>query len=322
MAMRKILVDETNRELCEHGTVGFPMTVNHDNLWAFEGKSVPIHWHNDLEISLPREGEAIYQVYQKSYTVRPGDVLLLNRNVPHSCHSPNNSHARYSTFLARPDFIYGEYGSDVERRCFRPFLQNSSVPCILLTSGNSCTLTVIQKLNETEALFDQKTFCYELKIKGLLCEIFGMILCEHQNDLAKFIPANQLELERLEQMLNYLNTHFESIISLQELADQVHLSREVCCRIDIILEFCVRNHSGIDLHDTDIDFFRTYYSTKKNSPSDLLYVNETVLFIIRGNPIFVIEAGNLLDSVKVPSVSFTRITWILSLCLEYLVIRN
>ena len=136
-----------------------------------------------------------------------------------------------STFLARPDFICGEYGSDVERRCFRPFLQNSAVPCILLTSGNSCTRTVIQKLNETEALFDQKTFCYELKIKGLLCEIFGMILCEHQNDLAKFVPANQLELERLEQMLNYLNTHFESIISLQELADQVHLSREVCCRL-------------------------------------------------------------------------------------------
>ena len=41
----------------------------------------------------------------------------------------------------------------------------------------------------------------------------------------------QLELERLEQMLNYLNTHFESVISLQELADQVHLSREVCCRL-------------------------------------------------------------------------------------------
>ena len=54
---------------------------------------------------------------------------------------------------------------------------------------------------------------------------------EHQNDLAKFIPANQLELERLEQMLDYLNTHFGSVISLQELADQVHLSREVCCRL-------------------------------------------------------------------------------------------
>ena len=29
-------------------------------------------------------------------------------------------------------------------------------------------------------------------------------------------------------------------------------------------------------------FFRTYYSQKKNSPFDLLCVNETVLFIIRG----------------------------------------
>ena len=166
----------------------------------------------------------------------------------------------------------------MERRCFRPFLQNSAVPCILLTSESSCTRTVIQKLNETEALFDQKTFCYELKIKGLLCEIFGMILCEHQNDLAKFVPANQLELERLEQMLNYLNTHFESIISLQELADQVHLSREVCCRMDIILGFCIRNHSGIDLHDTDIDFFRPIIFQKRTAP--LTYYTSMRLFFL------------------------------------------
>lgn len=49
MSMRKILVDDTNRELCPHGTESFPMTVSHDDLWDFEGKSVPIHWHNDLE---------------------------------------------------------------------------------------------------------------------------------------------------------------------------------------------------------------------------------------------------------------------------------
>ena len=46
MSMRKILVDDTNRELCPHGTESFPMTVSHDDLWDFEGKSVPIHWHN------------------------------------------------------------------------------------------------------------------------------------------------------------------------------------------------------------------------------------------------------------------------------------
>ena len=52
--------------------------------------------------------------------------------------------------------------------------------------------------------------------------------------------------------------------------------------MDIILEFYIRNHSGIDLHDTDIDFSEPVILKKKNSLSDLLYVNETVLFIIRG----------------------------------------
>lgn len=230
MAKRTILVDSARRELEKHGTETFPMTVNHDDLWSFEGKNVPIHWHNDLEINLIREGEAVFQVYQKSYRVRTGEGFLLNRNVPHSCSSPGNEHVRYSTILVRPDFLYGDFGSDVERKCFQPFLQNSAIPCIYLTGFGENGKEILQKLNQVEEAFDRKRFCYELKIKGLLCEAFAMILYGHRQELTKFVPANLQELERLEKMLNYLNMHFTEVISLQDLADQVHLSREVCCR--------------------------------------------------------------------------------------------
>ena len=231
MAKRTILVDSARRELEKHGTETFPMTVNHDDLWSFEGKNVPIHWHNDLEINLIREGEAVFQVYQKSYRVRTGEGFLLNRNVPHSCSSPGNEHVRYSTILVRPDFLYGDFGSDVERKCFQPFLQNSAIPCIYLTGIDENGKEILQKLNQVEEAFDRKRFCYELKIKGLLCEAFAMILYGHRQELTKFVPANLQELERLEKMLNYLNMHFTEVISLQDLADQVHLSREVCCRL-------------------------------------------------------------------------------------------
>ena len=231
MAKRTILVDSARRELEKHGTETFPMTVNHDDLWSCEGKNVPIHWHNDLEINLIREGEAVFQVYQKSYRVRTGEGFLLNRNVPHSCSSPGNEHVRYSTILVRPDFLYGDFGSDVERKCFQPFLQNSAIPCIYLTGFDENGKEILQKLNQVEEAFDRKRFCYELKIKGLLCEAFAMILYGHRQELTKFVPANLQELERLEKMLNYLNMHFTEVISLQDLADQVHLSREVCCRL-------------------------------------------------------------------------------------------
>ena len=231
MAKRTILVDSARRELEKHGTETFPMTVNHDDLWSFEGKNVPIHWHNDLEINLIREGEAVFQVYQKSYRVRTGEGFLLNRNVPHSCSSPGNEHVRYSTILVRPDFLYGDFGSDVERKCFQPFLQNSAIPCIYLTGFGENGKEILQKLNQVEEAFDRKRFCYELKITGLLCEAFAMILYGHRQELTKFVSANLQELERLEKMLNYLNMHFTEVISLQDLADQVHLSREVCCRL-------------------------------------------------------------------------------------------
>lgn len=119
----------------------------------------------------------------------------------------------------------------MEKNCFRPFLQNAAIPCVLLTPDTPSHQQILEKLNLIEQLFDHKPYCYELKIKGLLCQIFSDILFESQNYSSHYTPSNQLELERLEQMLNYLNTHFDSVISLQQLADHVHLSREVCCRL-------------------------------------------------------------------------------------------
>lgn len=228
---KKILVDDTRRELEEHGTENFPLTVNHDDLWMFEGKNVPIHWHQELEISLPREGKAIYQIYQNSYETVPGEGLLVNRNVPHSCHSPNNNRAKYSTILVRPDFLYGDFGSDVERKCFRPFLQNSAIPCVSLSKESAWGREVLQKFDAVDALFYEKPQYYELKIKGLLCDAFYLILSEAKECQVPFAPASQAELERLEQMLDYIHAHFETVISLQKLGEQVHLSREVCCRL-------------------------------------------------------------------------------------------
>ena len=166
MAKRTILVDSARRELEKHGTETFPMTVNHDDLWSFEGKNVPIHWHNDLEINLIREGEAVFQVYQKSYRVRTGEGFLLNRNVPHSCSSPGNEHVRYSTILVRPDFLYGDFGSDVERKCFQPFLQNSAIPCIHLTGFDENGKEINNAFfSENEFVTDYLSFIKQQKTK-------------------------------------------------------------------------------------------------------------------------------------------------------------
>lgn len=76
MSVKKIMVDSTNRELCAHGTESFPITVNHDNLLDFEGRNIPIHWHNDLEIVIARSGNATYQIYEKAMSCHRMKSLL------------------------------------------------------------------------------------------------------------------------------------------------------------------------------------------------------------------------------------------------------
>lgn len=57
--MRKILTDDTKRELSMHGSEQFPMTVSHDDLWDFEGKRVSVIGR-ETGVRLRRKRNAVY----------------------------------------------------------------------------------------------------------------------------------------------------------------------------------------------------------------------------------------------------------------------
>ena len=50
MKMRTIEVDQQQKEICNHGTDTFPMTIHYDNLRFFQGHCIPFHWHPTLEV--------------------------------------------------------------------------------------------------------------------------------------------------------------------------------------------------------------------------------------------------------------------------------
>lgn len=89
-------------------------------------------------------------------------------------------------------------------------------------------------LDEIDRLYTEKPLCHELRIKGLLCEILAALLPEAYRNPAnkrlQSVSASSAELERLQLTLDYLHQHYDSVVSLQELADLTHLSREACCR--------------------------------------------------------------------------------------------
>ena len=84
MKMRTIEVDQQQKEICNHGTDTFPMTIHYDNLRFFQGHCIPFHWHPSIEVVIAQKGTVHYQIHQKTVTLMQGKALLINSNVPHS----------------------------------------------------------------------------------------------------------------------------------------------------------------------------------------------------------------------------------------------
>ena len=57
------------------------------------GSYIPSHWHRAVEILYMQEGELDVTVESSSFTIYPGDCILVNANVIHStkCVVPNKA---------------------------------------------------------------------------------------------------------------------------------------------------------------------------------------------------------------------------------------
>lgn len=233
MKQRTIKVNSELKELCRHGTAAFPVTVHQDDLFHFENSCMACHWHEDLEIVLVRRGTVRYQIYQQSLTLSEGQGILINSDVPHSAFPVDNSHVLLDTVIVQPEFLYGFPGSDMERKYFRPFCGNSLFPCILLDGTEPEEQNAPGKaelLRAAAEYFRRRPLGFELKIQSLLCEFFFQIFSENPEALKEGTSADGVKLRRLQTLLDYLHSHYDRPVSLQELAGTVHLSRESCCR--------------------------------------------------------------------------------------------
>ena len=202
--MRIIEVDGDLKELCEHGTVHFPLLVNHDDLNTFQEKHIICHWHDDLELSIVRQGTAVYQISGLPYEI---------------------------SIVVHPELLYGNPGSDVDSLCLRPFMRVKELAGVTLNQYVPWQARVLKALYEVDFYNKERPFGFQLKIKGLLCEAFYEIISSQEDIIKNGQPFNRTDLRRLKVLLDYIHLHYNQVISLKELAGLIYLTRESCCRL-------------------------------------------------------------------------------------------
>ena len=221
--MIEIKIDEKQRELTAHGTVQFPLVINHDCLYDFYERYIRCHWHEELELPVVIRGSIRYQLKEKFFELHVGEGLIINACIPHSA-IPLEEDTVVQTIIFHPAFLYGTPTSSIYQSILYPYLNTPALAGIILPDFG------IEAMKQVEELYQAKPFGYELQIKSILCKLFFDMLSPYQNLLASYKPSNAEMLSRLQILLDGIHNGYTEPLSLSELASRVSVSRESCSR--------------------------------------------------------------------------------------------
>lgn len=222
--MRTVVTDGNLRELTTHGTAGFPVEINHDDLCGFQSCRIRRHWHPEMEISIVRQGQACYEVGSDRFALEAGEGIFINAGVPHGISPQTESPTILTTFIVHPAFLYGSPDSILAEELFRPLANSGKLSVIRLRPETTAAFLQIEALNR------QRPFGYALKVKGLFCEGFYSLLSPYAEVLRQAPAVREQDMQTLDQILQILHRTYSEPLNLQTIASQTAMSKEGCCR--------------------------------------------------------------------------------------------
>lgn len=184
------------------------------------------HWHDFMEISYIQDGNGIYEVEDKVFSVQKGDIVIVN-NIERHRVTYNAEEPLYETVMHfEPRLIWSRENSPFDYNYLKLFLYNgtnfSNKPELSeKTKGNITSL-----ISEIVEEYTHKKPYYELMIKSRLLTVITILIrqCDAKIDNACDFIAKRNNIDRLEKILRYINENFNKDISLEIVAHKFFMN--------------------------------------------------------------------------------------------------
>ncbi len=226
----QIQTNRNQRELKSHGDVSFPILVSHESITSYELNTFSWHWHPEIELTLIEEGEMMYQINGHEMHVQKGDLLFSNCNALHSGHSIDGRACYYWSITFDSKLIYGFENSLIQTKYVDAVVSAKEFSSLLFDGSESWHHDLKELVCELISLSSDKSDFYEIKIQMQLTKIWLMLL-EHRTSFSLNENAlNPKTSARLKAILSFIHENFEKKISLDDIANSVHLCKSECCR--------------------------------------------------------------------------------------------
>lgn len=226
----------TNENLPAHtqqSEIGYPVQVHYIELSQMYMHRVHWHWHGEIEVIIISQGRAELLTDDKQIKLETGHGILVNQNIMHAVR-PVDEEADCSLYsvVFHPSFLFGFGNTLMSSKFLVPFISSPDMKIIHLDKQYSWQEIILDLINNIIAVNLTKKYGYELLTKACLCQLW-ITLLEYvipQNTTKSNQITVSLDEARVKQAMTYIEEHYAEHITLEQLANSVHISKSECCR--------------------------------------------------------------------------------------------
>ena len=187
----------------------------------------------EAEVLVVNNGELRVTCDDGLHSVFAGQGVLLTPGSRHKLSSSSTEDTAFYSVVFRPDFaIDTSLDNDIAARFFGPVRDRFRNTCLVMDEANLRDESALDRINDIIAANTIKKFGYEMATKGYICMLWVLLLDFYGRVEAPFNGRNvpsQDEL-RVKSAIAYMEESYADPITLEDIADRIHVSRNECCR--------------------------------------------------------------------------------------------
>ncbi len=193
--------------------------------YAEKEEFVEMHLHDEAEFIKVYSGSMSVFANNTEYILTPGDIMMINRNVPHSTHLSKGIitgllQIRIEKFIANNDSpIFSVY-------CF---VNENKNPLVFLKKGDEITNKIDFLLTSIISEYSNNKTGNDIFINGYAHQLVGTL---YRYGIAEdyFSKISKKSIEKIVPVLEYIEENYSKQITLDELGNIMHLNPEYLSR--------------------------------------------------------------------------------------------
>nr|WP_296266943.1 AraC family transcriptional regulator [uncultured Merdimonas sp.] len=223
--MGDTVVDEYGHEDLEHFSPGFLVGCYFDDL---EKKSIPWHWHEEMETGIIMDGEVALHTPEHEWRLQKGDGFFINSGTLHEIRSLKGGLCSVRILAFHPKLVGAYDNSIFWEKYVLPVMEHPEIESLKLDQD-------LQKAKRDliEAAWiscRNEEYGYESQVREYLTRLLLLIGDGRPKSLMDHAEKSRRYHERMKQMLIFIKDHYGENLTVRDIAGSASVSESECLR--------------------------------------------------------------------------------------------